>query len=48
MLGHSNLSTTQIYTKVFPSVLQETIKKFHPLEFLTENRKEKEKEEKGK
>jgi len=46
MLGHSNLSTTQIYTKVFPSVLQETIKKFHPLEFLTENRKEK--EEKGK
>ncbi len=47
MLGHSNLSTTQIYTKVFPSVLQETIKKFHPLEFLTEN-KRKEKEYKRK
>lgn len=31
MLGHSNLSTTQIYTKVSPRTLEEAIEKFHPL-----------------
>lgn len=31
MLGHSNLSTTQIYTKVSPRTLEEAIERFHPL-----------------
>ncbi len=31
MLGHSNLSTTQIYTKVSPKTLEEAVERFHPL-----------------
>lgn len=31
MLGHSNLSTTEIYTKVAPNILKETILRSHPL-----------------
>lgn len=31
MLGHSNLSTTEIYTKIAPNILKETIARSHPL-----------------
>ncbi len=31
MLGHENLSTTQIYTKVFPETLKISVQKYHPL-----------------
>lgn len=31
ILGHSNLSTTEIYTKISPNALKETILKSHPL-----------------
>lgn len=31
MLGHSNLSTTEIYTKIAPDVLRETVMRSHPL-----------------
>jgi integrase/recombinase XerD len=32
LLGHKNLSATQVYTKVLSKDLKETIQKFHPLE----------------
>lgn len=35
MLGHSNLSTTEIYTKVAPKLLRETVIRFHPLSRTT-------------
>lgn len=31
MLGHSNLSTTEIYTKVAPEFLKNTVERHHPL-----------------
>jgi integrase/recombinase XerD len=30
LLGHADLSTTQIYTRVFPAHLRETHAKHHP------------------
>ncbi len=39
MLGHSNLSTTQIYTRVMPSLLKEAVEKAHPLSRTKANRK---------
>lgn len=37
MLGHENLSTTQIYTKVNLNKMVENFKKFHPLEKASES-----------
>ncbi|MFV9838482.1 MAG: tyrosine recombinase [Aaplasma endosymbiont of Hyalomma asiaticum] len=37
MLGHANLSTTQVYTHVACEKLQETLEKFHPMSKLQDD-----------